>query len=157
MFKGLKQLCEKIKDLGFLVKLDSNGSNPEILKGLIDEHLIDYIAMDVKCSLDEYEKVSGVKVNKENLRKSISLIMNSGIDYEFRTTLIPDVIDETEIEKIGLEIMGAKNYFLQQFQCSEKAIDKKYRTMNSLSKEKVESLKKIAEKFVENVGIRNLN
>ena len=157
LYKDLPELCRKIREKGYLVKLDSNGTSPEMLEKLINEKLIDYIAMDIKSSFDSYEKVVGVKVNKEKLKKSIELIMNSGLEYEFRTTIIPDVINENEMKKIGGMVKGAKKYFLQQFNANEKTIDKKYSSMASLTKEHIEKLKEIVKPFVKEVGIRNLN
>lgn len=154
--KNLPDFCSKIKKMGYRVKLDTNGSNPKMLGYLIKNKLVDYIAMDIKDSLDDYYEVSQTKVKTENLLESIELIKNSGVDYEFRTTVIPDIIDEKKIEKIGKTIAGAKRFFLQQFMPSEKTISQKYHSMEPLSEKKLESFKQILLKYVKNVEIRSL-
>lgn len=157
LHENLPALIEIIKEMDYKVKLDTNGTNPKMLKELLEKKLIDYVAMDIKCSLESYKKVVGVKVDKEKLKESIQIIKNSGIDYEFRTTVIPDIIDEKEIEKIGKLIKGSKNYYLQQFAPHESTLSKKYNSMKPLEQKKLEEFKKIAEKYVKKVGIRNLN
>src|SRR5690554_5488754 len=81
----------KIKDINLNIKLDTNGSNPELIKSLIDDKLIDYIAMDIKGPLDKYECIIDNKINTDKIIKSISLIKNSKVDYEFRTTVVPGI------------------------------------------------------------------
>jgi len=104
--KELPNFIKKIKKLGFLVKLDTNGSNPKMLKKLIAEHLLDYIAMDIKAPLsqDKYEKATGVKINLEDIKKSIDIIKNSGIEHEFRTTVVPSIHTKEDIIQIAKEI-----------------------------------------------------
>lgn len=120
----LKEFIKKIKDMGFLVKLDTNGTNPEILEDLLNEKLIDFVAMDVKTSLEKYNSYSrkNCKINEKNIEKSINLIKNSEIDYEFRTTFAPDVLI-SDIENITKMIAGAKSYAIQKFRpVSEKVV-----------------------------------
>jgi len=109
----LFNFIKKIKDLGFLVKLDTNGSNPEILKELINS--LDYIAMDVKTSMKKYNKAVGKEIDLNNINKSIDLIKDSNIDYEFRTTVIPGLVDKNDIIEIGKWLKGVKKIVLQQF------------------------------------------
>ncbi|MBL7055513.1 anaerobic ribonucleoside-triphosphate reductase activating protein [Candidatus Woesearchaeota archaeon] len=154
LYKNLVPLLKKIKKLGYCVKLDTNGSNPEAIQDLLNKKLLDYIAMDVKSSLDSYPKITNSKINKVKLRKSIELIKNSGIDYEFRTTVVPDIINKNEVASICSEIRGAKKYFLQQFMANEKTIDKKYNSMRPLKKESLELFREIALDQVENTKIR---
>ena len=116
--KELISFCQKIKDLGFLIKLDTNGSNLEVLKELISKKLIDYVAMDVKNSLskEKYEKATGLKnINIESIKEVIEYIKNSGIDYEFRTTITPQIHSLEDIKQIIKDISPAKKYYLQQF------------------------------------------
>ena len=115
LFNVLKPMIEEVKMLGYLVKIDSNGTNPEVLKELIDEGLIDFIAMDIKNSFNKYDETSGVKVNHNNIKASIELIMNSGVDYEFRTTIINEYHDQEDMLEIAKMIKGAKKYRLQKF------------------------------------------
>ena len=153
--KRLPKLCNKIKELNYEIKLDTNGTNPEMLKELITNKLIDYVAMDIKASLKNYHKVAEASIMTDKIKKSISLIMGSDIDYEFRTTVIPDIITKEEIKQIGRMIKGAKKYFIQQFQCNPKTVNKKYNNMNSLPKADLNAHKKIAEKYVCKVELRN--
>ncbi|MBR2386976.1 anaerobic ribonucleoside-triphosphate reductase activating protein, partial [bacterium] len=88
----LADFIKRVKDMGFLVKLDTNGCSPEILEKLINEKLLDYIAMDIKNSIDNYNKVVRNFTDKEKILKSINLIMNSGVDYEFRTTTLKSLV-----------------------------------------------------------------
>lgn len=111
----LTQLIKSIKDLGFKVKLDTNGSNPQIIRGLLDANLLDYIAMDIKAAPENYEKVAGVCVNMNAIGQSIRMIMDSGIDYEFRTTVVEPLHRLQDFQAIGPWLKGAKGYFLQPF------------------------------------------
>lgn len=105
----------KIKELGYLIKLDTNGSNPSMLADLIKNDLVDFIAMDIKTGFNHYEDAtrnfSSVKIIKE----SIETIINSGIQHEFRTTVVPGLVDRQDILSIAREIQGASGYVLQQF------------------------------------------
>lgn len=105
----------KIRKKGFLIKLDSNGSNPEMLEKVLSSRAVDYIAMDVKAPLEKYPAItnSGIDINK--IRRSIELVMNSNINYEFRTTVAASQLDENDIIKIGQLIEGAKLYVLQKY------------------------------------------
>src|SRR3989344_4347363 len=120
--KDLPGFIKKIKKMGFLVKLDTNGSNPEILEKLIKEKLVDYIALDIKASARKYRKATGVKTNLEKIKKSIDIIKNSGVDYEFRTTVVPGVHNKEDILEIAKWIRGVRRYYLQNFR-AEKTLD----------------------------------
>lgn len=136
----LLQLCERIKELGILVKIDTNGAFPGILKELVNKKLIDYVAMDIKAPLDDtYDIAAGTKVDLGSIRESITLIMKGTLDYEFRTTCVPSIIDEIAIKKIGSAIQGAKKWALQTF-VPEHAYQKEYR--QKLNTEYYQSLKK---------------
>ena len=128
--QDLLEFIQKIKDLKFLVKLDTNGTNPETLKQLLNKNLLDYIAMDIKSSVNGYKKAVGTEVDMENIKKSIKLIMNSGIEYEFRTTVVPGIHSKEDILEIAKEIKGAKKYYLQQFRPDAKMIDQKLRKVD---------------------------
>lgn len=126
---GLPKFCKKIKKLGYLVKLDTNGSNPEMLKKLIDKNLIDYIAMDIKAPKEKYEKVTGKKVSINNIEKSINLLAESNIDLEFRTTVNP-LLKKQDFVKIARWLRSVLRsvecrYYLQNFR-PEKTIDPKF-------------------------------
>ncbi len=116
---GLATLCRAIRALGLAVKLDTNGSRPEVLARLIEEHLLDYIAMDVKTNLSHYGPplvtAEAAGPLGAGLRRSIHLIMASGLDYEFRTTCVRPFVDENIIINIAQAIRGARRYVLQPF------------------------------------------
>ena len=154
--KKLPDFIKKIKKLGYLVKLDTNGSNPKILKNLIDKKLIDYIAMDLKAPLKtkssklktkSYDEATGVKTNPDKIKKSIKIIKNPGINYEFRTTLVPKLHQLKDIVEIAKQLKGAKIYFLQQFK-PEKTIDSKYKKYKPLSPKQIAFLQKECQKYL---------
>lgn len=114
--KDLPELLRKIRKLGYLTKVDTNGNHPEMLREIIDEKLADYIAMDVKNSRERYAQTIGLdKFDISNIEKSIGLIMGSSSDYEFRTTCVEELHDEESFREIGEMIQGADRYFIQKF------------------------------------------
>lgn len=160
--KDLPQFCKKIKKLGYLVKLDTNGSNPKMLKDLIDKKLIDYVAMDVKApfkiknlklKIKKYEKVTEVKINLNDIKKSIEIIRNSGIDYEFRTTVVPTVHTKEDILQIARETSPAKKYFLQNFR-PKKTIDPKFEKIKPYSQEELIEIRNAIAPFFEVCQVR---
>ncbi len=110
----LPQIIRKIKEMGFDVKLDTNGTNPEMIQRLIEDGMVDYIAMDIKAPIEKLSQITLSKNNLEKIAQSIELIKNSGVEYEFRTTVTPD-LNESDIETMAQSIAGAKRYFLQQY------------------------------------------
>lgn len=106
--------AKKAKDMGLLVKLDTNGKTPDILKRIIESGAVDYIAMDLKAPLEDYDLVTKTGEDADALRESIMLIMESGIPYEFRTTFFPQ-LGTDDIEKIAKEIAGARRYVIQKY------------------------------------------
>ena len=152
--KGLFEFLERIKGHGFLVKLDTNGTSPECIGRGIEKKLIDYIAMDVKAPLDErYEKLSGVKTDIEKIKRSISLIMGSGLPYEFRTTVVPGLLEEKDIEDLARCIAGADKFVLQQFTPGH-TWDESLRSVKPYPKEKLEAMAAAARNHVKKVLIR---
>ncbi|MBR3242086.1 MAG: anaerobic ribonucleoside-triphosphate reductase activating protein [Parasporobacterium sp.] len=116
LHKDLPELIRKIRELGFAVKLDTNGYHPELLSALLEEGLPDYVAMDIKNSPEKYVVTVGLKeIDLSLIEQSISLLINSGIDYEFRTTVIREFHEASDFPEIGKMIRGAKRYFLQAF------------------------------------------
>jgi len=155
--KDLPEFLEKIKKSGFKIKLDTNGSNPEMLKELFEKKLLNYVAMDVKAPLENYEKACGVKIDLKKIQESIELVKNSGVDYEFRSTVMPKLHSKEDFEKIGELVKGSKRFFLQQFAPMESALDKNFAKEKRFSREEMQEFKKILEKFAEKVEIRNLD
>ena len=111
----LMDFIKQIKQMGFLVKLDTNGSFPDVIQKLLNENLLDYIAMDIKAPIEKYSAVSNSTISTDKIITSVNLIMNSGIDYEFRTTVVKSQLTFEDFEKIGDLIKGAKKYYLQKF------------------------------------------
>lgn len=151
--KDLPQFLEKIKKMDYLVKLDTNGSNPEMLKDLIDRKLIDYIAMDVKAPFSKYKEASGGRADLDKVKKSIDMIKNSGVDYEFRTTVVPTIHNKEDIIQLAKEISPAKKYFLQGFR-PEKTLDKEFEKIKGYPNEFLTEIKKEIEKLFEVCEIR---
>ena len=151
----LPSFARKLKDLGFLVKLDTNGTNLEMIKQLLRENLLDYIAMDIKGAPEDYEKACGVKVDVALVKKSAEIIMKSGVDYEFRTTVVPGFFDENVARKVGVWIRDAKRYYLQQFVASEKMIDPKMQAVKPYFKEELKKFVEILKPRFGEVGLRD--
>ena len=121
--KNIEVFIKKIKEKGFLVKLDTNGSFPGRLKWLIDNKLVDYIAMDIKNNFVNYESASGVQNNNiENIKKSIEIIENSGIEHEFRTTVVKEIHNEKMLENICEFIGKNEKYYIQNFVDNENVL-----------------------------------
>ena len=154
--KGLFEFLRRIKDLGFQIKFDSNGMDPECLKQVIDQKMVDYIAMDIKGPLDErYDKLSGVKTNLDLIKASINLIRQGGIAYEFRTTIIPAFLETKDIEDIAKYIAGAEKFVFQQF-VAEHTWDENLRSVKPYFKEKLDEMVLVAKPYVENTVIRGV-
>lgn len=113
--KGLIYLCEKIKDIGYPVKLDTNGSRPEVIKKLIDKGLVDYIAMDIKTDMSNYSYLIKDRTISNNIALSMQIIKDSSIDYEFRSTCVKQLFNKNTIKNMKYLIKGAKLYMLQRF------------------------------------------
>ncbi|MFA6981952.1 MAG: anaerobic ribonucleoside-triphosphate reductase activating protein [Patescibacteria group bacterium] len=149
-----KDLCDfikKVKAMGFLVKLDTNGTNPDVLSLLLDEKLLDYIAMDIKGPLARYSEIVNKDVDVNKINESIQIIMNSRVDHEFRTTIVKGQLKEEDFVAMSKLISGAKRYFLQKFVPSKthlaefmkkEAYDRE--TMNKFAKIMAETVKYVA-------------
>ena len=109
------EFIKKIKKMGFLVKLDSNGTRPDVLRKVIEAKLVDFIAMDIKHAPSKYEKAVGTKIDMERILLSVKLIMQGKIPYEFRTTVVPGIHEDEDFDEIAEWIGGAKNYSLQEY------------------------------------------
>ena len=143
-----------LKSTGLKIKLDTNGTRPEVIENILGRKLVDYIAMDVKSGLRKYGKIAKVKIDFKKIKKSIELIMNSKIDYEFRTTVFKKWVELKDLEEIGVIINGAKKYFLQNYVYRESIKDGE--KILSYSEEELESMVEILKsKFnFGEVGIR---
>jgi len=123
--KDIKKLIIEIKNMGYKVKLDTNGSNPVMLKELIDENLIDYVAMDIKNTFDKYEETIGKKSNIDNIKNSIKIIESALIDYEFRTTIVKELHTFDDIKEIVKMLNKKSKYYIQNFIDSDGVRNKK--------------------------------
>jgi len=142
----LKERIAQIKQLGFLIKLDTNGTNPTILNDLIKSNLIDYVAMDIKNSKALYSKTAGCnQINIENIEKSIEILRNSQINYEFRTTLVKEFHTKESIKEMGGLINGCKKLYLQKFVDREGVIQK---GLHEISLEEANTFKNILSEVI---------
>jgi len=151
--KELPNFIKQIKKMGYLVKLDTNGSNPQMLKKLISKDLIDYVSMDVKAPRERYEKVVGGKVNLKDIEKTIEILKKSNLDFEFRTTLVPTLIEKKDVLEIAQWIKLAKRYYLQNFR-PEKTIDPKFKKIKPYPQEYLIEIQKAISPFFEICQIR---
>ena len=149
----LVEFIERIKDIGYLTKIDTNGSRPEVLELLINRRLLDYIAMDVKAPLEKYRNIAKTKVNPDNIKKSIETIMDSGVEHEFRTTVVKSLLKKVDLEKIASLIKGARLYVLQKF-APLKCLDKKYLIKTTYSDEDFEAMAVKLKDLVQRVIVR---
>jgi pyruvate formate lyase activating enzyme len=143
---------QKMKKLGYAIKLDSNGSFPTVLEKIIQTGLIDYIAMDIKASPEKYSLVTNTGIKVSDVKKSIKLIMESGIDYEFRTTVCHLLHKVSDFEEMGELIKGAKRYYIQNF-VQSKHIDE-HQKFKPFTDEELQKAKKIMEKYCKEAEIR---
>ncbi|HHO77356.1 MAG TPA: anaerobic ribonucleoside-triphosphate reductase activating protein [Deltaproteobacteria bacterium] len=153
MHKDLPEFAEAIKDMGYLVKLDTNGTNPELLGRMISSGTIDYIAMDIKAPIEKYEEVVNVRMNKEALMVSMNMIMDSDVDYEFRTTLVQHLFAPGDVIMIAEQIRGARQYVLQRFVPS-KHVDADFIMAEAFSDEIIEDLRLKITPLVERLIVR---
>lgn len=154
MQPDLPEFLAKIKKLGYKIKLDTNGTNPEMLEKVISSGMVDYIAMDIKGPLDKYQEIVGVDVNLENVKKSIKIIVESGLPHEFRTTLVPGLHKKEDIEKMGEMIRGADKWFLQFFKSDTGLVDKSFEEKPAFTHAEMEEMRKMGEKYAKKCEVR---
>ncbi len=155
VYTDLDRLLGKIKELGYLVKLDTNGYRPDRLEKLVGSGLVDYIAMDIKNSPERYAETIGLPDTFDiaPIERSIDIIMNGGMDYEFRTTVSAELFDDKSIEGAARMIIGAKKYFLQKFIMRDTVPSK---TLTSPQDIVLSRYLDIVRRFVPNAAIRGL-
>ncbi len=150
----LPDFIRKIKKIGYLVKLDTNGTNPDMLAGLIRDKLIDYIAMDLKAPLARYSEVVGVPVDCKNIEKSVKMIIESGLPYEFRTTVVPGLLGKDDFEAMGRSIQGARKWYLQNFKSDTGLVDNDFREKSGYSSKEMAEFAAIGRKYVDFCEVR---
>jgi len=154
LYSDLPEFIKKVKRLGFSVKLDTNGTNPEMVKELINKKLVDYIAMDIKAPLEKYDDVVKVKADKKKIKESVEII-KSFPEHEFRTTIIPELLSRDDMIAIAKWLKGAKRFFIQQFRPS-KTLDKSFLAKQPYSKEELEKIRESIKPYFEVCEIRNV-
>lgn len=151
--KDIKEFISKVKEFGYKVKLDTNGSNHILLKELLEENLLDYVAMDIKSTFVKYSSISGVKVNTDNIMNSIKLLEDSNIEYEFRTTIIKEFHTLDDIKEICKILNGESKYYIQNFRNSDGVLKK---NLNGFSDEELIQLRKELIEIYPNILFRDI-
>ncbi len=151
--QGLTDFVKRIRKKGYSIKIDTNGSNPEVIDTLLSMKLLDYIAMDIKSPAEKHKIVTRSQINFDTIKQTIELIMKSGIPYEFRTTALKKLLEEHDILDIASLIKNARLYVLQQFVPS-KVLDRGFIKYESYSRDELEFLSKKIAQHVANILIR---
>ena len=137
IWNDLIPFMKRIKEYGFNIKLDTNGYKPEVLKEIIDNNLVDYIAMDIKAVFNDYYKIINKRINTDKLIESINLIKESNVEHEFRTTIIKGMHTTKDLDTI-VKLVGDSPYYLQNFRMEDPVIDKK---LDSFTEEELKGIK----------------
>ncbi len=152
LMPDLKEFILKVRELGYEVKLDSNGTRPDVLASFIEEKIVDYIAMDIKNSKERYaETVDVENFDLSPVEESVKLLKKGNVEYEFRTTLVKEFISADDIRGIADWLAGAKRYFLQHFKDSGNCIRE---DLHEVDEKTAEEWKTIAEKKIARVALR---
>ena len=155
LHRDLPEFIAKIREMGFSVKLDTNGTHPAVLAEVLERGLVEYVAMDVKNSPDKYAMTAGLQtLDIGPIRESIELLKNAGIEYEFRTTVVDELHEAGDFEEIGRWIEGARHYFLQCFTDRDTV---PFEGLSAPSKEKLEACAAVVSKYVKDVQIRGVD
>lgn len=149
--KDIAAFLRKVKALGYLVKLDTNGTFPDRLQPLLEEKLVDYVAMDIKASPDNYDNATGVVTDLEKVRRSVKLLRESGVEHEFRTTTVKGIHTAADFEAIAQWLKGEKRFFLQQYKVADDMIGA---PLESFTKEELDAFAAIVAKTVAAVAVR---
>ncbi len=153
LFPDLADFIRKIKNLGFAVKLDTNGTNPEAVEALIAENLVDYIAMDIKASLSRYTEACGRNINLEKIKKSVKIIQ-SFPEYEFRTTTLPRLHTREDFMEIGEWLSGSQKYYIQQFRADRNTLNPDFAKERSYSLEELNEFCEMLKPYFGACGVR---
>ncbi len=155
LHEDLEMLLRLIKDRALLVRIDTNGSFPSRLDALIKKQLVDNIAMDIKAPLEKYHEVTRSRVSVEDIADSIDVVKNSGLEYIFRTTVVPDLIDAKDIEEISKMLNGSKVFQIQQF-VPANTIDSDFLKKRPYTRDVIEEFARIAENHFSKVKIEGI-
>ncbi|MDP7078453.1 MAG: anaerobic ribonucleoside-triphosphate reductase activating protein [Candidatus Undinarchaeales archaeon] len=154
LHRDLDDFLDKVKRLGYLVKLDTNGSFPDRLARVISSGLVDYVAMDVKGPLDRYGSIVRKRIDKDRVLRSIATIIDSGIDHEFRTTVVGSQLKEGDLMEVGAMVRGARRFFLQGFRPSSKLLDPDLMDARSPGEDELRVMKEVVGGYVASCQIR---
>ncbi|MCR5295337.1 MAG: anaerobic ribonucleoside-triphosphate reductase activating protein [Lachnospiraceae bacterium] len=155
LYPGLPDFLRKIKELGYLIKLDTNGNHPDVLKQVLDGGLADYVAMDIKNSPERYAETIGKEnFSLANIRESIRLLMKGSADYEFRTTVVDELHNEESFEGIGRMVEGAGRFYLQPFTDRDTV---PFGNLHAPSAEKIRKYSEIMKRYVTDVQVRGMD
>jgi pyruvate formate lyase activating enzyme len=147
------EFIKKIKKSGYLVKLDTNGSRPDVLKKILDEKLADYVAMDIKNIPEKYGKATGTKVDIERIKLSVDLLRQGKTEYEFRTTVVPGLHTYQDFKILGQWLSGLPAFYIQRYR-EEKILDPSLKKITRRKKIDLQKIKKITEKYFKKVAVR---
>ena len=154
----LFELCSKLKEMGFLVKVDTNGTNPVMIRELIEKGLVDYIAMDIKAPLtvEKYSKATGINAEKllGKVKETVRTLLRSKINYEFRTTVVPTIHKKEDIEEICRSIKGCKKYVIQRFRAERETINPEFSKLNPFTDDEMKMFLTAARKFFPNAKLK---
>lgn len=151
----LREFIQKVKDLNYLVKLDTNGYRPGILKELCADGLVDYVAMDIKTCKERYPEVAGIpSVDITRIEESVNFLKNGTVPYEFRTTVVKELHDAGDFEKIARWLEGCSNYFLQNFVDSDNVLNPVY---SSYGKDELLSFLEIVKPHAVHADLRGID
>lgn len=154
MQEDLPQLVEQIKAMGYLVKLDTNGSFPERLQQLVEQGLVDYVAMDIKSSPSQYGAACGVgALYWPQVQRSVEFLLQDRLSYEFRTTVVRELHGPEELRAIGQWLQGAQRYFLQNFENSERVLQP---GLHSYSAAELEALRQVVLPWLPQAKLRGV-
>ena len=151
--KDIGDFFKKLKELGFLTKLDTNGSSPKILEYLIKEELLNYVAMDIKAPIEKYKEIARINIDTNNILKSIGILKNSKIGYEFRTTTVKSQLSFEDFENIGKMLCCTENYYLQKFK-PDITLNPDFAKEKTYTDEEFLKIKTMLLKYIKNVHIR---
>lgn len=148
MHDDLPILCRMIKDLGFEVKLDSNGMRPDMIRQMIDDKVIDFVAMDIKGPLEKYQEIAARPIDLEAIQETIALLIDSGLEHEFRTTIVREQLEPGDFYKVGELVKGAKRFALQHF-LPGTTLSPQFHTATTFTDAEFDQAKNIMEGYVE--------
>ncbi|MFH0840933.1 MAG: anaerobic ribonucleoside-triphosphate reductase activating protein [bacterium] len=154
LHQDLPEFIKKIRSLGYLIKLDTNGTNPDMVTKLIKDQLIDYIAMDLKAPRNKYEEVVGVPIDFSKIAKSVKIIKASKLPHEFRTTVAPNLLNQSDIIAMAEFLAGDSKWYLQEFQSDKDLINKEFEGSAMYSRRDLQEMAEQARKYVKNCRVR---